>query len=288
MTVSTQTIRIVLQLLSLVHYVNAQHYVDDFFLPITPEPSKFPSSRPSISIHPSSTPMAAPSNTPSFQPTNQPTYPLQQFQFSVEIEFDELQVKLSKQSQEVLEEAMGQLMKKGLDQNVHDFFVEAVITQAELIAQSDTKRNLLLYTRRRNQDTSPGMNIFMNLIASVRSETTFDVSMLIERMKATLDEEQETEAFILDLQYSDDTFSPINSIVKFVIIVDNQEINLSTEEKKKDLIPIIYVASGLFFCAILLLILALCIRKRARERNVNHLKASYTTHPHNQFPIEMS
>lgn len=270
---------------------NAQHDADDFFIRTTSQPTLSPSNRPSTSSHPSFNPSLSPTKILSSQPSNQPSFSLQEFQFSLAIEFDELHVHPDKTSESILEEATNALIKKELDHDGDSFYVDTEILGSKPILPEEPKRNLYRLknqARRRNQDAeSLGLQILMNLIINVRSETTFTASVLIERMKVSLDQIEERESFILQLQNQDQYFSPINSIIN--IIINDEEIILATQ-KQIGASSRIYMVIALSLAAIVVLAFLLIVHRRSRKMDIYHSKQvnKNYVYPQHQFPIDVS
>ena len=270
---------------------NAQHDADDFFIRITSQPTLSPSSRPSVSAHPSTNPTKSPTTIPSSQPSNKPSFSLQEFQFSLAMEFDELQVHPGKKSESILEESTNALIKKKLDHDGDHFYVDAKILGSKQIHPKESNRNLERLknqARRRNRDAeSLGLQILMNLIINVRSETTFTSSALIESMKVALDEIEERESFILRLQNQDPYFSPINSIIN--IIINDQEI-IPVIQKNTGVSSRIYWVMAICLVAILVLAFILIMRKRSRKMDIYQSKKVHKNYvyPQHQFPIDVS
>ncbi len=255
----------------LLQRVNGEVFSDDFFIKTTPAPTRFSSSRPSISQHPTPAPSYSPSELPTSHPSNKPSYTIQQFQYSFEIEFDELQDALDERSEKVLENETNKLMKKHLDQNVDDFHVDAQVIRTKIISKQD--------------QVMQGLTVMMNMDISVRSETSFTDIILIGRMKSALDENDERESFILNLQYSDDNFAPVNSITKFTI--NDEEIELANEDKRGGF-SLMQVAIGIAIGIIIAFLIALFVCKRMREKSVSNLDKAAYSYPPKQFPIEFS
>ena len=250
--------------------------------------STIPSSHPTptVSMHPTSSPSIKPTSMPSPTPSYSPSYQLQSFQIYVSMDFDNLQ-EFDGKAKRTFEETTDRFIKTILDDYYGDDFKVIVSIQGfQSVEPGSNQRALKGKTRsststkhdeelrhsksseRNMQQMNTSLRIFIEAYVDVRSSTTYTTNVLIDEIKAALDEDSERYDFILSLQLTDttSTFYQIDFMKKFTI--NNEEILIITNDDPNALQYLSYGA-GIGVGALAVLVGVFLIMRKRRETRIS-------------------
>ena len=248
-----------------------------------------------ISMTPSSvlqpnTNSVIPGTTPSHSGTSRH----HEFQVYGLIEFDEFHdSELDETSQKIFQLVYSEFMTESLNAQGGGYFnaTSRIISYqiAGLPQRGNMKTDRKHPLRKRNyfEESRPRISILIDLHLTVRTDTTYSISILIQRINSILDDLNSKEALILKLQQLDnDVFYPINSITRYVIS-DKIPLFEVNNEKSLDKLVMIMIIVVLGITMIATTWYLVSRHKRSTPRQEPQLLDGFSNNP-NDYDIMMS